>query len=145
MVGIDADRVLFFPYCNCNNNLLSIPIRLEKTPIVFSFLQMKNLLAALLVQFIMLIDSNGLLQISSNIRRRGCNSFISSSKAMMTTKPTATTAAAATTTTTTATTATDSQEFQVLTGVRDIVDRYDTFLLDMWYVQHHHVGGCLFH
>ena len=49
----------------------------------------------------------------------------------MTTKTTTTAA-----TTTTTTTSTDGQEFQVLTGVRDIVDRYDTFLLDMWYVHH---------
>lgn len=96
---------------------------------------MKNLLTALLVQFIMLIDSNGLLHISSNIRLRGCNSIISSSKAMMTAKGTTTTTAT-TATTATASTSTDSQEFQLLTGVHDIVDRYDTFLLDMWGVMH---------
>ena len=26
-------------------------------------------------------------------------------------------------------------ELQMLTGIRDVVDRYDTFLLDMWYVR----------
>lgn len=49
---------------------------------------------------------------------------------MMTTKSTSATA------TTASSSATDSPEFQVLTGVRDIVDRYDTFLLDMWGVMH---------
>jgi hypothetical protein len=27
-----------------------------------------------------------------------------------------------------------TEELQVLTGIRDIVDQYDTFLLDMWCV-----------
>jgi hypothetical protein len=27
-----------------------------------------------------------------------------------------------------------TEDLQVLTGIRDIADQYDTFLLDMWYV-----------
>ena len=29
-----------------------------------------------------------------------------------------------------------NQQVQVLSGIRDVVDRYDTFLLDMWGVMH---------
>ncbi len=57
----------------------------------------------------LLTGSNGFLPIAFHYRRRCSNS--NNNVLAMTTK---------------------AQELQVLTGIRDIVDQYDTFLLDMW-------------
>lgn len=82
---------------------------------------MKHHLRSCLIYSWMWIRSNAFLRISPNLVQRSFDPSISKSfllsRAMTTT-----------------TTSPKTPDLPVLTGIRDIVDRYDTFLLDMWYV-----------